>query len=147
MKHRGDTTAGIFFERAEGGLFVAGGSLMSAQTVLPALITRLGGGNIARRCAECYCVYSVISPANFCRALHTDIAPEEAMGSLVRLRSTDCRADDRRSDLLFSARRMLFSLLAAFFILLLSTKCSWELRLPGGSICTRSLRRSGFGED
>lgn len=32
---------------AEGGLFVAGGSLMSAQTVLPALITRLGGGNIA----------------------------------------------------------------------------------------------------
>jgi MFS family permease len=31
----------------EGGLFVAGSSLMSAQTVLPALITRLGGNNIA----------------------------------------------------------------------------------------------------
>ena len=31
---------------AEGALWVAGASFMSAQTVLPALITRLGGGNI-----------------------------------------------------------------------------------------------------
>src|SRR5690349_1943645 len=32
---------------AEGGLFLGGSSFISAQTVLPALITRLGGGNIA----------------------------------------------------------------------------------------------------
>lgn len=31
----------------EGGLWVAGASLLSPQTVLPALITQLGGGNIA----------------------------------------------------------------------------------------------------
>lgn len=31
----------------EGALFIAGGSFISSQTVLPALVTRLGGGNIA----------------------------------------------------------------------------------------------------
>lgn len=32
---------------AEGALFLAGGAFISVQTVLPALVTRLGGGNIA----------------------------------------------------------------------------------------------------
>jgi MFS family permease len=31
----------------EGALFIAGGSLISSQTVLPALVSRLGGGNVA----------------------------------------------------------------------------------------------------
>ena len=30
----------------EGALFIAGGSFISAQTVLPALVNRLGGGNL-----------------------------------------------------------------------------------------------------
>lgn len=37
----------FIFNAAEGGLWVAGAMLVSAQTVLPALLIRLGGGNLA----------------------------------------------------------------------------------------------------
>jgi MFS family permease len=37
----------FYLNVAEGGFYVAGASLISSQTVLPALVTRLGGGSIA----------------------------------------------------------------------------------------------------
>jgi MFS family permease len=49
MTEQSDRTArrNFLLNLFEGAVFIAGSSLISSQTVLPALVTRLGGGNVA----------------------------------------------------------------------------------------------------